>query len=144
MAAHAEATAALRRQATIVGAPTVIAASRNSLPTRRAAILHRGRIPLLAGAIPRRRAPIHLRQAAVTAAEAATALRAVTVVAGVPRAVMEAEAVRAAMVVEVLAGALIPAEVEATRAVVEAVTPVAVEGVRTAVGAGIRIANLRC
>jgi len=57
---------------------------------------------------------------------------------------MEAEAVRAAMVVEVLAGALIPAEVEATRAVVEAVTPVAVEGVRTAVGAGIRIANLRC
>lgn len=52
-----------------------------------------------------------------------------------------------ATAVEAPAAALTPVEViveaEATRAVVEAVTLVAAEGARTAVAAGIRIANSR-
>lgn len=141
-----EAAPALRRQAP-AGAPTIIAASRSSLLTRRARILRR------AGVIQPHLALTLLRQAAVTAAEAALAPRAVMgeeVIAPLVvmveevalRGVMEAEAVRAAMVVEAPAEALTPVEAEATPAVEEAVTPVAAEGAPTAVVAAIRIANL--
>lgn len=147
-----ESTAALRPQA---GALTIIAASRSSLHTLRATILHRGRIPPLAGVTLRLHAPTPPRQAAATEAEAAIAPRAVTVAAAphvvmeaaALRAVMEVAAVRAAMVVEAPAEALIPAEVlaeAATRAVEVAVTQAAVVGAHTAEEAAIRIANLRC
>lgn len=119
----------------------IIAAFRSSLHTRRAHIL------LRAGVIRRLRAPTLLRPAVATEAEATLARRAVTAEVVALPAVMEAEAVRVAMVVEAPAAVLTPVEaiveVEATRAVEEAVTPVAAEGARTAVVADIRIANSR-
>ena len=126
--------------------PTTIAAMRSNRRTRRARILRR------AGVTQRPLGPTLHRPAAATVAEAAIAprvvtvegaLRVVMVVAVGLRAVMGEAALRLVMVAE--AGALIPAEVIAAEAAMQAqveVGIVAVEGVRTAVVvAVIRIAN---
>ena len=69
----------------------IIVAMRSSPRIRRAAILHRERIPRPAGVTPRLRARTLLRQAAAMVA-AATAPHAVTGAVAVPRVVMAVEA----------------------------------------------------
>lgn len=108
---------------------TAVAAMRSSLHTRRAAILHPGRIPLPAGVTRRRLALTLLRQAAAMAAEALRIVMAV--VAGLRVALVAV----AALAAEVTA-------VGAIRAVVEGVIAAGEAG-RTGVAAAIRIANLR-